>query len=117
MIAQDSRTDRVHAGAELRAALAQWRVKAGEDGGRGWSVVSVPLADGSTVWISNHDSAADFAPERHAGWLAVAYRDLGRCPEEFTEIYRSHSADFARDTAELVAVVVQFAGEHGGSGV
>ncbi|MFC1405811.1 MULTISPECIES: hypothetical protein [Streptacidiphilus] len=113
----NSRTEHAHAGTELRTALAQWRVSTRDDGGCGWSVVTVPLVDGTTVWISNHDSAADFTTGSHTGWLAVAYPDMGRCPEEFTEIYRSHSADFARDTAELVAVVVQFAGEHGGSGV
>ena len=111
MTQQDSRTDRRHAGAELRNALAQWRVPTGEHGGCGWSVVTVPLADGTTVWISSTGST----PGAHAAWLAVAYRDMARRPQEFTELYRTRCSDFARDTAELVTVVVQFARDHGGS--
>ncbi|MEZ0092535.1 hypothetical protein [Streptacidiphilus sp. EB129] len=56
-------------------------------------------------------------PEAHTGWLANLYPDLVQAPGDFSTLYRSRSRDFERDTAELVAVVVQCARERGGSAV
>ncbi|MFE2530078.1 hypothetical protein ACFXEL_38295 [Streptomyces sp. NPDC059382] len=73
-------------------------------------MVVVDIEGGSEIWIADHAGRTDNPAGAHTGWVAIYRPHAGLSDEGEAEVYRSEGAGgFSRDTAALVAAVVQCA--------
>ncbi|MFE5866917.1 hypothetical protein ACFQ77_41125 [Streptomyces virginiae] len=73
-------------------------------------MVIVDIEGGPEIWIADDTGRTDSPLDAHPGWVAVYRPHADLSDEGEAEIYRSEGAGgFSRDTAALVAAVVQCA--------